>query len=126
MERPKMCLLDDTKECNDCGECDRCDLDPSKLCDNCCKCLMDDHDDEFRSVIVKQDDQPAAKRGRVPSAAELNEEQQDDSFAPLEVDPKLAEYWEKILIEHGEAPADDGLGETETTTLHSVARKRHK
>ena len=28
----------DTK-CDDCGECDRCDLDPNKICDNCGACL---------------------------------------------------------------------------------------
>lgn len=34
-----MCVLEDNKYCNDCGECDRCDIDPSKICDNCGKCL---------------------------------------------------------------------------------------
>ena len=34
-----MCVLDETKTCNDCGECDRCDIDPTKICDNCGKCL---------------------------------------------------------------------------------------
>ena len=33
-----MCELYD-RECIDCGECDRCDLDPEKICDNCGKCL---------------------------------------------------------------------------------------
>ena len=35
----KMCLLDDSKPCTQCGECTRCDLDPNKICDNCMKCL---------------------------------------------------------------------------------------
>ncbi len=34
----KQCILYD-RPCTDCGECDRCDLDPSKICDNCCKCI---------------------------------------------------------------------------------------
>ena len=34
-----MCVLDDEKICDDCGECDVCDLDPLKMCDNCGKCL---------------------------------------------------------------------------------------
>ena len=38
MER-KICLLDEAKLCDDCGECTRCDLDPEKLCDNCMKCV---------------------------------------------------------------------------------------
>lgn len=39
MER-RICLLDDEKICDECGECTRCDLDPAKLCDNCMKCLQ--------------------------------------------------------------------------------------
>ena len=35
----KMCVLDETKECDGCMECEVCDLDPSKICDNCGKCL---------------------------------------------------------------------------------------
>lgn len=34
----KECVLYD-RECIDCGECDICDLDPTKICDNCGKCL---------------------------------------------------------------------------------------
>lgn len=35
----KICLLNDDKQCDDCGECQRCDLDPDKLCDNCMNCI---------------------------------------------------------------------------------------
>ena len=35
----KYCLLDETKICDDCGECNVCDLDPNKICDNCMKCM---------------------------------------------------------------------------------------
>ena len=34
----KKCVLED-KRCVSCGECDRCDLNPNKICDNCEKCL---------------------------------------------------------------------------------------
>lgn len=34
----KECVLYD-RMCIGCGECDRCDLDPEKICDNCGKCL---------------------------------------------------------------------------------------
>ena len=37
MER-KRCVLYD-RECIECGECNMCDLDPSKVCDNCGKCI---------------------------------------------------------------------------------------
>jgi hypothetical protein len=34
----KQCVLED-RPCNDCGECMICDLDRTKICDNCCKCI---------------------------------------------------------------------------------------
>ena len=34
----RQCVLYD-RECIGCGECDRCDLDPEKICDNCMKCV---------------------------------------------------------------------------------------
>ena len=43
MER-KICLIDEEKICDECGECTRCDLDPAKLCDNCMKCISSDAD----------------------------------------------------------------------------------
>lgn len=32
------CILED-RLCIECGECDVCELDPNKICDNCCKCI---------------------------------------------------------------------------------------
>ena len=45
----KQCVLYD-RECIDCGECDRCDLDPNKICDNCMKCVNGDQ--PFRSILI--------------------------------------------------------------------------
>ena len=45
----KMCVLYD-RECVGCGECDRCDLDPSKICDNCMKCVRGDAD--YRGIEI--------------------------------------------------------------------------
>ncbi len=39
----KECVLYD-RECIDCGECDRCDLNPEKICDNCMQCIRGDAD----------------------------------------------------------------------------------
>ena len=39
----RSCVLYD-RECIGCGECDRCDLDPDKICDNCMKCVNGDAD----------------------------------------------------------------------------------
>lgn len=50
------CMLDETKICVDCGECDKCDLNPNKLCDNCGKCIGLDADSraiEIEDIILK-------------------------------------------------------------------------
>ena len=44
----KQCVMYD-QACTGCGECDRCDLDPEKICDNCMKCMGDG---EYRSVLI--------------------------------------------------------------------------
>ena len=49
MALKKQCVLED-RECIGCGECDRCDLDPNKICDNCMKCVNTDA--EYRAVMV--------------------------------------------------------------------------
>lgn len=33
------CILEPGQECNLCGKCEVCDVDPAKICDNCCSCL---------------------------------------------------------------------------------------
>lgn len=45
------CVLYD-RLCIDCGECDRCDLDPNKICDNCMKCINGDNKDGYRSIAI--------------------------------------------------------------------------
>lgn len=40
----RLCVLDETMVCNECGECSRCDLDPDKICDNCMRCIKSDAD----------------------------------------------------------------------------------
>ena len=45
------CLLYD-RECIGCGECDRCDLDPNKICDNCMKCILGEA--EYRAVSITE------------------------------------------------------------------------
>lgn len=44
------CILED-RLCTECGECDRCELDPEKICDNCCKCI--DSDAEYRAIEIE-------------------------------------------------------------------------
>jgi len=45
----KECVLYD-RECIGCGECDRCDLDPNKICDNCMKCVNGDA--AYRGIAI--------------------------------------------------------------------------
>ncbi len=50
MGKQKMCILYDDRICNGCGECDRCDLDPNKICDNCMRCMGESVD--FRAITI--------------------------------------------------------------------------
>ncbi len=47
----KQCVLYD-RECINCGECMFCDLEPTKICDNCGKCI-DFKDDYVIKVEYK-------------------------------------------------------------------------
>ena len=49
--KPKRCVLY-YRDCIDCGECDMCDLDPTKVCDNCGRCIHTDA--EFNTVYIDQ------------------------------------------------------------------------
>lgn len=44
------CILDENKECFNCGECEFCDINKDKICDNCGKCIEDDAD--YRAIDV--------------------------------------------------------------------------
>ena len=61
----KMCVLDETKECDGCLECLVCDLDPTKICDNCGKCLdiRDYATIKIDKVIMDPDYDPDRKKG---------------------------------------------------------------
>lgn len=46
------------RECINCGECDKCDLDPNKICDNCCTCIekaADYNSVEIDEIIEDED-----------------------------------------------------------------------
>lgn len=45
------CVLYDRK-CINCGECNMCDLDNTKICNNCCKCI--DMDSDYISVNIDE------------------------------------------------------------------------
>lgn len=47
----KTCILNE-RFCNQCGDCDRCDLEPSKVCDNCMECL--DADLDYKVIQIDE------------------------------------------------------------------------
>lgn len=47
----RSCVLYD-RECIECGECNLCDLDPSKVCDNCKKCIGLGDNIEYRAIKI--------------------------------------------------------------------------
>ena len=49
MEKIRQCVLYE-RECIGCGECDRCDLNPEKICDNCMKCVNGNAD--YRGINI--------------------------------------------------------------------------
>ena len=46
------CVLQD-KDCVECGKCNLCDLDPQKVCDNCCKCIDEDEVD-YNGIVIDE------------------------------------------------------------------------
>ena len=54
-----------TAPVTECGECSKCDLDPSKICDNCGKCIEDNRDyAEIEITDVILDEYADADSGR--------------------------------------------------------------
>ena len=49
MKAGKECVLYD-RVCIECGECNYCDIDPTKICDNCKKCI--DNGADFSAIRI--------------------------------------------------------------------------
>ena len=96
-----------------CGECNRCDLDPGKICDNCGKCLQRGGD-EFNSIIYRYpaEDENECECGcecdHHENGEELNSADFDEFLDepielgvpdPIQIDPALAAEWERRLAE---------------------------
>lgn len=95
----KRCLLDETKNCTECGECDRCDLDPNKLCDNCCKCL-ETSEQPFIQIPVADIvlEQPESYLREYFSEEEETEFEGEEARLGYELpDAALLAEWEKKL-----------------------------
>lgn len=59
---PKMCVLEDNKICNECGDCSYCDLNPFKQCTNCGRCI--DSGEEYRELKIDGIRLPGKKEKR--------------------------------------------------------------
>ena len=104
----------------------RCDLDPSKICDNCCRCIaLEDEDSEFRSRTISLNGTISKlKKSQPVNAGPAESFDTGSTDEPYELTPELIDYWEKKLLEYGEAPADDGFGEIEVSEKNPVYGKR--
>lgn len=87
---------------------DICDLDPSKVCDNCCKCLEQQEEltDENGYRVIVADFNPEEAEGvsepeqASAIAALFREEKEDEELGeidPLDIPPELMAEWEAKL-----------------------------
>lgn len=97
----KLCVLREGEVCTGCRECDICDIDPQKICDNCCKCIDEDGEQEFAHIQV--DDVVMEEQDDFTRAYflqdELEEEGEDhlDTILYKQPDPTLLAEWEEKL-----------------------------
>lgn len=127
------CILDNSKICDNCGECHYCDLDPNKICDNCCKCIQKEDADEIEisindlyATMERQepfDDDEYVDDEIIEQSAEddLSEEVFDGSLLePIEIDPELLAEWERRLAQFQE-PSQAAPGKN----LHGTRKRRN-
>lgn len=54
----QMCVLEE-RLCIECGDCDRCELTPEKICNNCCECINEPNVDylgiEIEDILINTD-----------------------------------------------------------------------
>jgi hypothetical protein len=56
------------RDCTNCGECDCCDLDETRVCDNCGKCIENTGD--FRSLHLDEFRESLKDRKKLPKKQE--------------------------------------------------------
>jgi len=122
------CILDNSKICDDCGECHFCDLNPDKICDNCCKCIQQENADKIEIPLNKlyeaMEQQPASEDleffDEMPDFESDTEAFDGSILDPLEIDPELMREWETRLAdleEPGQPPAPG-------KNLHGIRKRR--
>ena len=114
---------------------DFCDLDPTKLCDNCCKCIERDAgegESGFRVLEAafeteeRLDEPSLLHNGQLSSVAALFDDAEDcdafeDELEPLDIPPELMAEWEAKLRE---SFLNDRETNVETLRAHGVRKIR--
>lgn len=94
---------------------DYCDLDPTKICDNCCKCI--ENGEEYAEYSIELTDRiEELAEAALPFDWEDADMECDDAVdaanvAPLDIDPKLMAEWEAKLRDYEEYEEEQQEGE---------------
>ncbi len=82
-------------------EMDYCDLNPTKLCDNCCRCI--ESGEEYEEFNIELTDTISTLDELAELPFDFDDGEGDEytfdaeNVAPLDIDPKLMAEWEKKL-----------------------------
>ena len=105
---------------------DFCDLEPGKICDNCCRCLDMDRDyKEIEASLLRTDeivsigDWDAEADAYYFEAWEDAEEPEHEEIQPIQIDPALMAEWEARLRAY---EAEQRL--TYMRSLHGIRKRR--
>lgn len=83
------------------NEMDYCDLDPTKLCDNCCRCI--ESNDEYEEFQIELTDTISTLDEMAELPFDFSDDEADEysfdpsNVAPLDIDPQLMAEWERKL-----------------------------
>jgi len=87
---------------------DYCDLDPTKLCDNCCRCIESNRDYEEFDIELTHRIEDIQDMLEADDMLLLNDDEiwdndpgQSGGVSPIDIDPMLAAEWERRLKEEG-------------------------
>ncbi len=110
---------------------DICDLDPNKICDNCCKCLEQQagiDEDGFKVISAQLASEPPEEDVSEQASAiaalfggdEDGEEADSEELDPIGVPPELMAEWEAKLRESFRQDEEA----QQITRLHGARKKR--
>ncbi len=104
---------------------DYCDLDPTKLCDNCCRCI--ESGEEYEEFQIELTDTISTLDELAELPFDFEEDEGDEysfdpsNVAPLDIDPQLMAEWEKKLRIYEIEEAQQ-----QVKNLHGIRKKRER